>query len=198
MAREVSEEVRQRQRDACRRWREAHPERQKASQDKYRAAHLEERAEQTRAWREANPGASAKACQNWRKNNVEASNEAVRRWDKANPEKVAEYQRNRRDRKNALGEKWRGLSVIHAKMVKVQFEHKCFKCAGTHRLALDHNMPLSAGFPLELGNAVLLCNSCNSSKRDKFPEDFYSFSELQALKPLLEAQKQFPTKTLKS
>jgi len=43
------------------------------------------------------------------------------------------------------------------------------------------NYPLSSNNPLELDNAVILCQSCNSKKYKKLPENYYSEKELEKL-----------------
>jgi len=43
----------------------------------------------------------------------------------------------------------------------------CVVCGSTERLAIDHVFPVSKGYELKPGNAVILCKSCNSAKRDK-------------------------------
>lgn len=49
----------------------------------------------------------------------------------------------------------------------------------------DHHYPLSRGHGLMPDNAVLLCGSCNSFKKDKLPVDFYSSIELERVNYLL-------------
>jgi 5-methylcytosine-specific restriction endonuclease McrA len=65
------------------------------------------------------------------------------------------------------------------------FKAKCFNCGSTERLCIDHCKPLSKGFGLSLQNATLLCKSCNSSKHNKMPEEFYSEEKLNILSKLL-------------
>ena len=43
----------------------------------------------------------------------------------------------------------------------------CIFCGSTDKLAVDHVLPLSKGYGLKPGNAVILCKSCNSKKHDK-------------------------------
>lgn len=62
-----------------------------------------------------------------------------------------------------------------------KFNNSCFNCGSIDNLELDHNFPLSKGFPLILENAVILCKSCNSSKKDSLPEEFYSEKKLSEL-----------------
>lgn len=43
----------------------------------------------------------------------------------------------------------------------------CVVCGSSTNLAVDHVLPLSAGYGLKPGNAVRLCGSCNSKKHAK-------------------------------
>ena len=65
-----------------------------------------------------------------------------------------------------------------------KFDKKCFKCkkflSSRNEMSLDHTFPISMLWPLDIF-ATCLCESCNSSKGDKFPVDFYSEDELEAL-----------------
>lgn len=47
----------------------------------------------------------------------------------------------------------------------------CVVCGSDDRLAIDHVHPLSKGGKLEPGNVVILCKSCNSTKKNKTPEE---------------------------
>lgn len=47
----------------------------------------------------------------------------------------------------------------------------CVICGSDDRLAIDHVRPLSKGGKLEPGNVVILCKSCNSTKKNKTPEE---------------------------
>jgi 5-methylcytosine-specific restriction endonuclease McrA len=39
---------------------------------------------------------------------------------------------------------------------------------------VDHFYPLSGGNALCVGNAIILCRSCNSKKGSKIPEQFFT------------------------
>lgn len=67
-----------------------------------------------------------------------------------------------------------------------RFNNQCFNCGLTERLEIDHHYPLSSGHKLTLDNAVLLCKSCNSSKSNKSPEDFYTLQQLVALEVIMD------------
>lgn len=57
-----------------------------------------------------------------------------------------------------------------------KFDCKCFNCSEPLHTArdmnLDHTRPLALLWPLD-ETATALCGSCNSSKSDKFPNEFY-------------------------
>ncbi|MCK9555028.1 hypothetical protein M0R36_04325 [bacterium] len=65
-----------------------------------------------------------------------------------------------------------------------KFDKKCFNC-GTllntpNDMNLDHTMPLAYLWPLD-ETATCLCQTCNSSKSDKFPIDFYPQDKIDKL-----------------
>jgi hypothetical protein len=68
-----------------------------------------------------------------------------------------------------------------------KFDKKCFKCktplSSRNDMALDHTFPLAMLWPLD-ETATCLCTSCNSSKSNKFPVDFYNDDELKQLSKL--------------
>ena len=81
-----------------------------------------------------------------------------------------------------------------------KFEKKCFKCkielASARAMNLDHTRPLALLWALD-ETATALCKDCNSSKRDRYPSDFYNDEELSELAqitgiPLSELQKPSP------
>lgn len=49
----------------------------------------------------------------------------------------------------------------------LSLQPKCILCESEQNLQIDHVLPLIRGFGLEPGNAVVLCRSCNSSKKDR-------------------------------
>jgi hypothetical protein len=68
-----------------------------------------------------------------------------------------------------------------------KFKRKCFKCgtalATPNDMDLDHTLPLAYLWPLD-STATCLCSTCNSSKHDRFPVDFYNKAELMRLAAL--------------
>ena len=96
-------------------------------------------------------------------------------WRVKNKHIYTVYKANRRQRKNNVEEKIDKYLYLE---VRNKFKNKCFVCNSVNRLAIDHHYPLSKGFALTIDNAVLLCQSCNSKKRTKLPESFYSPEQL--------------------
>ncbi len=78
------------------------------------------------------------------------------------------------------------FSTKDREMTFDRFDHKCFKCEATEELCIDHHYPLRYGFPLSPSNAVVLCRSCNSSKKSKMPSKFYNEEELKELQTKLQ------------
>ena len=68
-----------------------------------------------------------------------------------------------------------------------KFGCKCFNCKielpTVKSMALDHTRPLALLWPLD-ETATALCGSCNSSKSDRFPSDFYTEVQLIELSGL--------------
>lgn len=78
-----------------------------------------------------------------------------------------------------------------------KFGKKCFNCGAPLKtpndMDLDHTMPLAYLWPLD-ETATCLCQTCNSSKSDKFPIDFYPPDKLDELAKITS----LPLKTLRS
>jgi 5-methylcytosine-specific restriction endonuclease McrA len=103
----------------------------------------------------------------------------------------AEELRNlRKADKNALFRqfKYEVIAAAKKRQLWALFDSRCFSCASTGFLELDHHIPQDLGGRLVPGNIVLLCRDCNSRKRTAHPERFYSPRQLESLQPLLEAQ----------
>ncbi|AVH74398.1 HNH endonuclease [Nostoc sp. 'Lobaria pulmonaria (5183) cyanobiont'] len=70
--------------------------------------------------------------------------------------------------------------------LKELFNNQCAYCGKKSSLTLDHFVPSSQGGPNCLGNLIPACLSCNSSKRDRNPQEWYKsqrfYSEKRWLK----------------
>lgn len=164
------------------RWREQ-PEKMRAIQAKYRAAHREEVLERQRRCAkrayDANP----------EKNKAE-----VKARQKANPERSRAYRRitghRRRANKAANGGMPGTVPAWLVSKILDIFHGLCVYCLGKNATELDHVVPLSKGGKNSVDNLLPACKSCNSSKGTKDPEAFaqsMGITDLQAL--LVTAQK---------
>jgi 5-methylcytosine-specific restriction endonuclease McrA len=95
---------------------------------------------------------------------------------------IQQYTRRRRELKLLLDFNFTQEDV---KFIHSRFNRQCFNCGSADKLEIDHHYPLSKGFGLSVQNAVLLCKSCNTHKKDKFPEAFYTVDKLKVLSVLL-------------
>ena len=94
---------------------------------------------------------------------------------------------------NVRGGPWCQVSLPTETIKSIQHiiqanDDKCYKCGNIQNLHLDHHVPLSKGGQLELGNVVVLCKSCNSSKKDKLPKDWYTKDQLNDITNILASQ----------
>lgn len=74
-----------------------------------------------------------------------------------------------------------------ATLIWEKFGKSCFSCGielkTLNEMNLDHTRPLALLWPLD-ETATALCKDCNSSKRDRYPSDYYSESKLTELSTL--------------
>lgn len=63
-----------------------------------------------------------------------------------------------------------GWTLDMEKAIK-QFQPACVVCYSKYILAVDHVYPLSLGYGLFPGNAVILCKRCNSRKNNRLLKD---------------------------
>lgn len=66
------------------------------------------------------------------------------------------------------------LSSLDVWVVFSAFAERCANCGGTIDLCVDHHEPLVNGHAISIGNAVILCRSCNGKKKARPPQKFYS------------------------
>lgn len=78
-------------------------------------------------------------------------------------EYIALKARERLERKRALDANW----TIEMDQALRQEQTECVVCGSEEHLSIDHVRPLSKGYGLAPGNAVVLCGSCNSAKFNK-------------------------------
>jgi hypothetical protein len=83
-------------------------------------------------------------------------------WYAKNPEKACSSTHRRRAKL-----KENGVFEISQKDLKRIYNSPCFYCGSNKNITLDHVIPIIKGGVHSIGNAISLCLSCNSSKRDK-------------------------------
>lgn len=118
----------------------------------------------------------------YRAANKEYLAQSVKNWQAANPDKLFIIASKRRAMKVFVSESY---TVSDKRLTEELFGNACFNCGGTDNLQIDHHMPLSLGYALTIKNAVILCKSCNCSKGNKLPENFYSRDKLEDLHNIL-------------
>jgi hypothetical protein len=77
--------------------------------------------------------------------------------------------RKRKEKKKLLDSQW--TSSMEIEIFKFFEDDGCAICGTIDDLTVDHVYPLSKGYGLKPGNAVILCRSHNSYKRTKNVED---------------------------
>lgn len=135
-----------------------------------------------KSYRKNNSKQIAKSKKEWSKNNVDRVRKNFDRWYKENPQKILASGRKRRAKKLELNEHY---TTEQYNITIKYFNYKCYNCKSVKNLCIDHHRPLSKNNVLSLLNAVILCKSCNSSKSDKNPEDFYGVNECKKLDKML-------------
>ena len=123
--------------------------------------------------------------------NKEDLSKYSKQWRKDNLDKVRSYDRKKERKRRALKSNVKeNFTPEQEYLVRSMFKNQCLSCGMTQeehnkrwneRLHIDHIQPLSKGYALSPTNACLLCRSCNSSKHNKDPEDFFSSYQLGLL-----------------
>ncbi len=72
--------------------------------------------------------------------------------------------RKRNDKKQMLDHLW----TLSMEVALRELFTGCVLCGSKDKLCIDHLLPLSLGYGLAPDNAVILCQSCNSSKSNKY------------------------------
>lgn len=83
------------------------------------------------------------------------------------PEHHAWINRRREEKKIRFDTSW----TFEMELSLRDFFNSCVLCGRENLLAVDHLLPISLGHGLFTDNAVVLCNSCNSSKGSKYITD---------------------------
>ena len=92
------------------------------------------------------------------------------------------YRRYHRDKSKRRKAEIRRLHAVRFRPGEIeqrfgQFGHSCAYCGSSGDLHIEHFIPIAKGGPHAIGNIVPACQSCNYSKRDYDPEDWYRQQE---------------------
>ena len=115
----------------------------------------------------------------------ELSREHDRRRYQKYPELYRERKRRRRARKRAVSETF---TIPMEQFVYEFWGYRCVFCGAAEKLCIDHWLPLFKGYALAMDNAVLLCQSCNSRKGTKLPEELDDQKQVTTIKQRLTDQ----------
>jgi hypothetical protein len=120
----------------------------------------------------ANHAARRAAWKVYYQKNKERLIEKTKRWYKTAPgrKSAAIHSHRRRERKRGVGTLW---TKEHYEFIVARYGLRCYKCGSLERIGMDHLYPLSSGYPLNRLNAVPLCVSCNASKGNGDPIEFF-------------------------
>lgn len=128
---------------------QANPDRIKARANIYFAANRDEQNRKRRERRLAN---------------LEKERETGRQWSSKNQDKTRAYKSKYNAKRRAMLFDQSIPTQDIQKLVKAQ---SCYYCSKSAKLTIDHVVPLSRGGLHTLGNLVMACSSCNSSKGGK-------------------------------
>jgi len=172
-------------------------------QKKYRKKNKEAISAKRKKWRQDNPEKQKEKKKKEYQRNAEAYKKRWKNYRDCNPERAKEIKKREYEKnKPAYFERARKRRALKSQVnenftpemeaiVRKTFDNKCFNCDSQDNLCIDHHRPLIDGNPLELGNAVLLCRSCNSSKGPKQPHQFYNGLTLMILDYILQQQETY-------
>lgn len=160
---------------------EAQKSRCRACLDKADTKTPEQKAEYNKEYYWQNKEKLAAYNKAYQKNNLEKFRASRKKYDATEAGKISAARR----RSNRLNYEDITLSTADLKLLK-RFIKACENCGNTENLTLDHHIPLTKGGKLVLNNTNLLCNVCNSMKKDHSPEAFFSAEVLEKIKKKFE------------
>lgn len=121
-------------------------------------------------------------CRNCEQSSL-GQKKAIRAWQQAHPEKTkaarTKFRTEQPDRAQSHHKKWRAAkrgvaaTLTHEDWLEMKATGACHYCKRTDLpLTQDHVLPLSRGGSHTKDNVVPACKPCNSSKRDKTPDEW--------------------------
>jgi 5-methylcytosine-specific restriction endonuclease McrA len=145
----------------------AHPERNRQSTARYRAANAElvraRRIPAERARYAANPEPLREARRRWRREQPERYKAVQKRYYLSNRDAIQAANHRRRVQIRTSG----SYTAADWQAIKTTQQYRCLMCGRVEpdiRLTVDHIVPVSAGGSNEASNIQGLCKPCNSRK----------------------------------
>lgn len=128
--------------------------------------------------------------QNYCERHPDRRKESQQNWQKRHPAKTRATVRRRRALKRGLHETFNAKQEA---FVRDFWDNRCAICGRWHQpgekaFPIDHWQPLSKGHVLTMATAVLMCESCNGGKWNRYPNEFYSADVISRIEKKLELQ----------
>jgi 5-methylcytosine-specific restriction endonuclease McrA len=127
----------------------------------------------------------------YQKRNLEKFRDARKKFDQTEAGKLSAAKRRAR----RLKHQEQPMCSADLKLLRFKAPN-CENCGSLQDLTLDHHIPLSEGGKLRLENTNILCRVCNSAKKDKMPEDFFSKEVLVKINQKFESFRKYETAKL--
>lgn len=163
-----SEDLRRRNREACRRYRTKDIE---AARERGRKHDAKRRLNKT-LWKDKNPEKWNEYQKKWVKENREKRRKIENRYNRKNPSKVQQKNRNRYAKLKGATGNYTGEEF--EKLCK-EYNNCCAYCGKNEKLTVDHDIPLSRGGSNYITNIIPACRSCNCRKQALTADEFRSW-----------------------
>lgn len=153
--------------EAARKWQINNPEKAREKKLKWKVAHREQNRQIENNRRASDPEKARAKDKRYYESHKEDALKSGNKWRAKNPEKTAEYHHARRAR---ILEGGGTITAADFRWLKSVCNYACLCCGKKEpeiKLTLDHVVALARGGSNTIGNAQVLCGSCNARKSDK-------------------------------
>lgn len=163
----------------AKKWEAENKERCKVRKDTYYTANSEAAKKRARKWAEENKERRseivAASAEKHREKRLQKNREYLRMWKERDPDGYREEMRMRSSiRRSRINENG-GVNITREcwEAIFEVFGDICVYCGNvTHKLTMDHWMPVSLGGKTEPGNLIPCCKPCNSRKGALHPDEW--------------------------